>query len=182
MENVQVQLEIQQSRILSREFLAMFVAIGNSTALAQEAPGGRRCHSGRRIGPHIWVIAFVGPSRALVFAYRFFQMMIASDPGNDRMQEIAGYVREGANAYLRQQYMVVAVILRRDRDHPVDLCLCAGRAEPLGALCLPDGRFLLWSGRLDRHEDGDVGQQPDRGRGPEVTQCGICRWPSAPGP
>jgi inorganic pyrophosphatase/K(+)-stimulated pyrophosphate-energized sodium pump len=35
--------------------------------------------------------------------------MMASDEGTPRMIEIAGYVREGANAYLKQQYMVVGV-------------------------------------------------------------------------
>ncbi|MCA9218697.1 MAG: sodium/proton-translocating pyrophosphatase, partial [Planctomycetales bacterium] len=35
--------------------------------------------------------------------------MMASDEGTPRMVEIAGYVREGANAYLKQQYKVVAV-------------------------------------------------------------------------
>ncbi len=34
--------------------------------------------------------------------------MMASDAGNAKMVEIAGFVREGANAYLRQQYKIVA--------------------------------------------------------------------------
>ena len=57
----------------------------------------------------IWTIAFVGSIVALVFAYRFFKQMMAADEGNDRMIEIAGHVREGANAYLRQQYFVVSI-------------------------------------------------------------------------
>jgi K(+)-stimulated pyrophosphate-energized sodium pump len=35
--------------------------------------------------------------------------MMGADEGTERMQEIAGYVREGANAYLWQQYKVVAI-------------------------------------------------------------------------
>jgi inorganic pyrophosphatase/K(+)-stimulated pyrophosphate-energized sodium pump len=37
----------------------------------------------------------------------FFKTMMAADEGNERMVQIAGYVREGANAYLKQQYKVV---------------------------------------------------------------------------
>ena len=46
---------------------------------------------------------------ALVFAYIFFKKMMSADEGNERMVEIAGYVRDGANAYLFQQYKVVAI-------------------------------------------------------------------------
>ena len=56
----------------------------------------------------IWLISFVGSIIALVQAYLFYKAMMQADEGNERMVEIAGYVREGANAYLRQQYVVVA--------------------------------------------------------------------------
>ena len=56
----------------------------------------------------VWLLAFVASIVALVQAYAFYQQMMASDEGNERMVEIAGFVREGANAYLRQQYVVVA--------------------------------------------------------------------------
>jgi len=54
-----------------------------------------------------WAVAFAGSLAALFFAWHFFKAMMASDPGNAEMVEIAGYVRTGANAYLRQQYKVV---------------------------------------------------------------------------
>ena len=47
---------------------------------------------------------------ALVFAAVFFFNMKKADEGTDRMKEIAGYVREGAMAYLKQQYKVVALV------------------------------------------------------------------------
>ncbi|MBP85167.1 MAG: sodium-translocating pyrophosphatase [Planctomycetaceae bacterium] len=55
----------------------------------------------------VWGIAFGGSVVALIQAYLFFKTMMEADEGNERMVEIAGYVREGANAYLTQQYKVV---------------------------------------------------------------------------
>ncbi|NUQ62677.1 MAG: sodium-translocating pyrophosphatase [Pirellulales bacterium] len=55
-----------------------------------------------------WLIAFAASVAALVFAWRFFKEIMAADEGNPLMVEIAGYVRTGANAYLWQQYKVVA--------------------------------------------------------------------------
>ena len=46
---------------------------------------------------------------ALLFAAIFFFSMKKAPEGTDRMKEIAGYVREGAMAYLKQQYKVVAL-------------------------------------------------------------------------
>ena len=43
-------------------------------------------------------------------AWVLFRMMRAAPAGNDRMQEIAQYVREGAFAYLRRQYRVVGIV------------------------------------------------------------------------
>ncbi|HET6882409.1 MAG TPA: sodium-translocating pyrophosphatase [Pirellulales bacterium] len=45
---------------------------------------------------------------ALVQAFLFYKSMKEADEGTPKMIEIAGYVRTGANAYLRQQYKVVA--------------------------------------------------------------------------
>ncbi len=55
----------------------------------------------------MWLLAVAGSIAALVCAWIFYRKMMAADPGNARMVEIAGYVREGANAYLKQQYKVV---------------------------------------------------------------------------
>jgi K(+)-stimulated pyrophosphate-energized sodium pump len=43
-------------------------------------------------------------------AWYFFRYMMKEDEGTVRMKEIAGYVRIGAMAYLKQQYKVVALI------------------------------------------------------------------------
>ncbi|HPZ82721.1 MAG TPA: sodium-translocating pyrophosphatase, partial [Thermogutta sp.] len=55
-----------------------------------------------------WIIGLGGSICGLYFAWRFFKEMLNSEKGNERMEEIASYVREGANAYLKQQYTVVA--------------------------------------------------------------------------
>ncbi len=47
---------------------------------------------------------------ALVFAYYFFNKMMQSSEGTDRMKEIAQYVRDGAMAYLKRQYKVVGIV------------------------------------------------------------------------
>lgn len=52
-------------------------------------------------------IAPIAAVLALLFAWIFYRGMIKAPAGNDRMQEIAGYVSEGAMAYLKRQYSVV---------------------------------------------------------------------------
>lgn len=47
---------------------------------------------------------------ALGFAYAFYRKMKRQSEGTERMREIAGHVRAGAMAYLRQQYKVVTVV------------------------------------------------------------------------
>lgn len=59
--------------------------------------------------PLIWWIAPFGALFALLFAFIFYRLVKAENPGNARMVEIAGYVREGAFAYLRQQYKGVGI-------------------------------------------------------------------------
>ena len=47
---------------------------------------------------------------ALIFALICYKLMIKAPEGNDTMKKIAGFVREGAMAYLRQQYKTVGVV------------------------------------------------------------------------
>lgn len=59
--------------------------------------------------PTIWWVAPVGSVLALVFAFVFFRQVKRANPGSEQMQKIAGYVRDGAMAYLRRQYKVVTI-------------------------------------------------------------------------
>ena len=47
---------------------------------------------------------------ALLFALIFFRQMFKESEGTPTMKEIAQYVREGAMAYLKQQYKVVVIV------------------------------------------------------------------------
>ena len=60
--------------------------------------------------PLSWWIAPLSSLAALVFAYIFYRQMMASPKGNETMEEIASYVRDGAYAYLFRQYSVVAIM------------------------------------------------------------------------
>ncbi|MBT3755673.1 MAG: sodium-translocating pyrophosphatase [Candidatus Cloacimonetes bacterium] len=59
--------------------------------------------------PGIWYVAPIGAITALIFAYIFYLGVKKEDPGNEKMQTIANHVREGAFAYLKQQYKGVGI-------------------------------------------------------------------------
>ncbi len=75
-------------------------------ALAQEGVASQVNQTPIVIG---WVICLLGSLLALFYARKFFQWMVAQDEGDETMVKIADHVRAGADAYLRQQYRVVAV-------------------------------------------------------------------------
>ena len=58
----------------------------------------------------IWWIAPVCSIVALLSALLCYILMKRAGKGNERMEEIAGYVRDGAMAYLRQQYSHVGIV------------------------------------------------------------------------
>ncbi|MFH0888549.1 MAG: sodium-translocating pyrophosphatase [Planctomycetota bacterium] len=57
-----------------------------------------------------WWIAPIGAVLALLFAYIFYRGMKKQDPGEPDMVRIAGYVKVGAMAYLKQQYKIVGIV------------------------------------------------------------------------
>lgn len=58
----------------------------------------------------LWYIAPIASLIALAVAAAFFRSMKKADPGDGRMREIAGYVRQGAMAYLFRQYRIVSLV------------------------------------------------------------------------
>ena len=90
--------------------LALVVLTGLAApALAAEAGEAVQSASFNIPIPILWYVAPVGSVLALVFAWLFYKQVKGSPEGDDRMKEIAAYVRTGAYAYLRRQYKVVAV-------------------------------------------------------------------------
>ncbi len=55
------------------------------------------------------ILAFFGAISALLFAFYFYKTMKKKSEGTTTMIEIAQAIRDGARAYLRQQYRVVAI-------------------------------------------------------------------------
>lgn len=60
--------------------------------------------------PLMWWLGPIMALVALIFAYVLYRQMLQMSEGNERMKEIAQAVREGAMAYLRRQYKVVAIV------------------------------------------------------------------------
>ena len=60
--------------------------------------------------PSVFWLVPVASIVALGMAWYFFKSMIKADEGTPRMREIAKYVRDGAMAYLKQQYKVVLYV------------------------------------------------------------------------
>ena len=60
--------------------------------------------------PFVFWLIPIASIVALGMAWYFFKSMIKADEGTPRMREIAKYVRDGAMAYLKQQYKVVGIV------------------------------------------------------------------------
>jgi K(+)-stimulated pyrophosphate-energized sodium pump len=54
------------------------------------------------------VVALGCAAAAVVYGLLVTQRLLAKSPGNQQMQEISGAVQEGASAYLKRQYMIIA--------------------------------------------------------------------------
>ena len=80
------------------------VMLAQASESAEDAPQG--------LGgiPVVWWVAVVGSLIGLWYARRFYVEIMGKHEGDENMKQIAGFVREGAYAYLRRQYRVVAIV------------------------------------------------------------------------
>ncbi len=62
---------------------------------------------------HTIVSILIASAGALSIAYIAFLVwrILGQDEGTDKMREISGYIKEGANTYMRRQYSVIAIII-----------------------------------------------------------------------
>ena len=59
---------------------------------------------------NLFLLGFVGAVVALIFAFVQRGIVMKHSEGNDKMVEIAQAIRDGANAYLKRQYVTVGKV------------------------------------------------------------------------
>ncbi len=91
-------LSFSSKKLHGHAVIAIF-AVGNLTKL----------NNTMNIPVAFWLVP-IASIVALCMAYYFFRTMMSADEGTPRMREIAGHVRRGAMAYLKQQYKVVTIV------------------------------------------------------------------------
>ena len=47
---------------------------------------------------------------SIIYGFLASKSILASNPGNSKMQEIAQAIQEGANAYLNRQYLTISYV------------------------------------------------------------------------
>ncbi|MFR9143550.1 MAG: sodium/proton-translocating pyrophosphatase, partial [Lentihominibacter sp.] len=57
------------------------------------------------------ILAVAAAIIGLVVAVGLASWIKKADEGNDRMKEIAGYIREGAMAFLSREYKIMAIVI-----------------------------------------------------------------------
>jgi len=106
---VSVRSEAYLSRrsLVAAALLAVLL-VGSVAWSQQDGPADQAQYETLQI-PRIWWAAPGGAILALIFAWLFYKQVKRADGGDENMKRIAEYVRQGAYAYLRRQYKVVAV-------------------------------------------------------------------------
>ena len=59
----------------------------------------------------IAIVSVIAAAIGLVVAIGLASWIAKADEGNDRMKEIAGYIREGAMAFLTREYKIMAIVI-----------------------------------------------------------------------
>ena len=97
-------------RILLLALFALAAMVMACPSAALAAPDADATARAKTIDiPLIWWIAPIASIIALIFAWVFFRQVKAANEGSEDMKRIAEHVRQGAYAYLKRQYKVVAI-------------------------------------------------------------------------
>ena len=108
----------------------------------------------------LYALVLASGAAGVVWALRARGSILAMPAGNERMQEIAAAIQEGATAYLRRQYLTIAMV-----GVVILLLLTYFLGLEVG-IGYAIGACLLGRGRLHRHERLGARQRPHRaGRG-----------------
>ena len=97
---------------------------------------------------HAVLLALVGAGVAVAYGLWLTTWLLKQPAGNERMQEIARAVQEGAAAYLKRQYTTIAIVA----IVPFLLLGVLRQARLGDGVRLPDRRRALRGRRLHRHE------------------------------
>jgi K(+)-stimulated pyrophosphate-energized sodium pump len=64
------------------------------------------------VNPEVWLYAaMVMGLGALILALVYGRLVVAESPGNDRMVELMGAIREGSMAFMRREYLAIAAFV-----------------------------------------------------------------------
>ena len=58
----------------------------------------------------VWVVLVVS-ILGIVYAFVLRSQILAQDKGTPRMQEVWGFIKAGANAYLSRQFRTIAILI-----------------------------------------------------------------------
>ncbi|MHA1986465.1 MAG: sodium-translocating pyrophosphatase [Promethearchaeota archaeon] len=61
--------------------------------------------------PIILIVALIAGIISIAMAMYFRYLVLKEDPGNERMQEVAGYIEEGAKTYIKIQYKILGIFV-----------------------------------------------------------------------
>ncbi len=61
--------------------------------------------------PFILIVALIAGAISICMAIYFRYLVLKEDPGNERMQEVAGYIEDGAKTYIKVQYKVLTIFV-----------------------------------------------------------------------
>ena len=92
-------------RFFSVSLILALAVLPAALGFADETAAGQALEE----GPDMMWVTWIGSVAALGFSLILALAVLRKEPGNERMKELSRAVQEGAIAYLKQQYKVVAI-------------------------------------------------------------------------